>query len=30
LTSFHGIFSGTPQYTGDDLRLLLNNPDAST
>lgn len=30
LTAFHGIFSGTPQYTGDDVRLLTSKPDASS
>ncbi|CAB3638057.1 Circadian clock protein kinase KaiC [Achromobacter mucicolens] len=29
LTAFHGLFSGTPQYTGEDLRLL-SVPDASS
>jgi circadian clock protein KaiC len=30
LTEFHGIFTGTPQYTGDDVRLLASKSDASS
>ncbi|KRC70071.1 circadian clock protein KaiC [Achromobacter sp. Root83] len=29
LTAFSGIFSGTPHYTGDDMRLLQSDGDAS-